>query len=98
MGTFHVLVRATGNHGCERDKKDGEHVVGCERPGCTDCITREFVRRLKKSGAQIHVAEIDHWPLIGLNTEGYTALETSPLEPTGQVQDNLVSGNRRGNF
>jgi len=91
MGQFHVVVRAVGNHGCERDKKAGETVIGCERPGCTDCITREYVRRLKKSGAQVYVAAIDHWPTGTIDT-------VNPLEPTGQVQDDLVTGTRTGSF
>lgn len=62
MGTFRVNVEAVGGHGCQREKGDGETVVGCERPGCPDCITREFVRRLKRSGALVSKAQIVHWP------------------------------------
>ncbi len=62
MGQFTVAVVATGGHGCQREKGDGEHVVGCERPGCPDCITREYVRRLKRSGTQVELAELQHWP------------------------------------
>lgn len=65
MGQFIVTVDATGNHGCMRDVGDGEFVVGCELPHCTDCITREYVRRLKRSGAMVAIAQIVHWP----NTE-----------------------------
>lgn len=62
MGEFRVTVEAVGGHGCQRQFGDGEHVVGCERPGCPDCITREYVRRLKRSGATVNAAEILHWP------------------------------------
>ena len=62
MGQFIVHVDAVGNHGCERSKKDGETVIGCERANCTDCITREYVRRLKRSGADVAAATIVHWP------------------------------------
>lgn len=62
MGEFRVTVTAVGGHGCQRQYGDGEHVVGCERPGCPDCITREYVRRLKRSGATVSAAEILHWP------------------------------------
>lgn len=62
MGTFRVELEAVGGHGCQREIPDGGHVIGCERPGCPDCITREFVRRLKRSGAQVAVAELRHWP------------------------------------
>lgn len=62
MGQFIVSVDAVGNHGCSRDVGDGEFVVGCELPHCTDCITREYVRRLKRSGASLTSATITHWP------------------------------------
>lgn len=62
MGTFVVTVRAVGNHGCERDKKHGEEVVGCGQPYCTDCITREYVAKLKEKGANVEEATILHWP------------------------------------
>jgi hypothetical protein len=62
MGTFLVTVEAVGGHGCQREIGDGEHVVGCERPGCPDCITREYVRRLKRSGATLNIATLTHWP------------------------------------
>ncbi len=62
MGMFRVTVEATGGHGCQREKGDGEHVVGCERSGCPDCITREFVRRLRRCGAMVSKAQLVHWP------------------------------------
>jgi len=62
MGEFRVSVEAVGGHGCQRELGDGEHVVGCERPNCPDCIAREFVRRLKRSGASVTRAELTHWP------------------------------------
>lgn len=91
MGQFHVVVQAVGNHGCERDRPSGEVVMGCERVGCTDCITREYIRRLKKSGATVYVADIDHWPQV-------TEYGINPLEPSGQVQDNLLTAIRTGDF
>jgi hypothetical protein len=62
MGEFRVTVTAVGNHGCQREFGDGETVIGCERPQCTDCITREFVRRLKRAGASVSEAVLLHWP------------------------------------
>ena len=62
MGTFLATVEAVGGHGCQRDKKDGEVVLGCELPHCPDCITREYVRRLKRTGATVNVATLQHWP------------------------------------
>jgi len=62
MGEFRVTVTAVGGHGCQREFGDGEHVVGCERTNCPDCISREYVRRLKRSGAVVSFAELLHWP------------------------------------
>lgn len=62
MGTFLVNIEAVGNHGCEREIGDGGFVVGCEKPHCTDCMVRELVRRLKRSGAAVNEATITHWP------------------------------------
>jgi hypothetical protein len=62
MGEFSVLLTAVGGHGCQRDKVDGEFVVGCERTGCPDCIVREAVRRLKRANVEVRQAEIRHWP------------------------------------
>lgn len=88
MGNFLVTVHAVGNHGCQREIPDGGFVVGCERPGCTDCITREFIRRLKRSGATIDVATVEHWPQQPVTFR----------EPNGQVVDNLATGIRTGTF
>lgn len=62
MGTFVTTVRAVGNHGCQREKKDGELVIGCGQAGCTDCITREYVAKLRSIGTSIVEARVHHWP------------------------------------
>jgi hypothetical protein len=87
MGDFRVTVEALGGHGCQREKGDGETVIGCERPGCPDCMAREFVRRLKRSGATVKLAKIQHWPA---DLPGYTA--------DGEVDDDLLTGVRSGAF
>lgn len=87
MGDFRVTVEAVGGHGCQREKGDGETVLGCDRPGCPDCMAREFLRRLKRSGATVKLAEIRHWPA---DMPGYTA--------EGEVRDNLLTGVRTGEF
>lgn len=92
MGTFRVIVQATGNHGCERDKGDGVNVVGCERVGCVDCIAREFVRRLKRSGAQMNVATLEHWP------EDPLSADDAKKGAAGHPVDDLLSGARSGSF
>jgi len=86
MGDFRVTVEALGGHGCERDKGDGEAVIGCERTGCPDCMAREFVRRLMRSGATVKLAQIEHWPA----SLGY--------DPAGEVRDDLLTGVRTGAF
>lgn len=91
MGMFRVTVVAIGNHGCMRDISDGETVIGCDKSHCTDCITREYVRRMKRSGADVSIANIEHWP-----TDAQSGQFVPP--DTGQVLDNLVTGVRRGTF
>lgn len=87
MGDFRIVVEAVGGHGCQREKGNGETVIGCERQGCPDCMARELVRRLKRSGTTVKVARIDHWPA---DMPGYT--------PEGQVTDDLLTGLRTGAF
>ncbi len=65
MGQFRVTVVAVGNHGCQRDEQRRDpsmFVVGCGQPNCTDCITREYVAKLKASGGSVTEASIHHWP------------------------------------
>jgi hypothetical protein len=62
MGDFRIEVNATGGHGCQRDVKDGGIVAGCGQPTCPDCIAREFVAKLKDSGAMVKDALLIHWP------------------------------------
>lgn len=87
MGQFRVTVEAVGNHGCRRDehRKDPMSVVvGCGQPYCTDCITREYVKRLQASGASVSEATIHHWP----GTNGGDS----------EVVDNLITMRRIGSF
>lgn len=62
MGQFVVHVDAVGNHGCQREVKDGEVVAGCGQPGCTDCVTRRYLADLKATSATVSTATITHWP------------------------------------
>jgi hypothetical protein len=87
MGDFRVTVEALGGHGCQREQGDGETVIGCERSGCPDCMAREFVRRLKRSGATVKLAKIQHWPA---DLPGYA--------PEGEVRDDMLTGVRTGAF
>jgi hypothetical protein len=62
MGTFNVQVTAVGGHGCQREVKDGQTVYGCRRMDCPDCITREYVAQMQRSGASVSEAKLTHWP------------------------------------
>ena len=94
MGDFRLTVEALGGHGCERDKGDGDHVVGCERRDCPDCMARELVRRMKRAGIQIHRAELVHWPHDFVPPHGGTSNYTKENE----VRDDLLTGIRSGSF
>lgn len=87
MGDYRIVIEGLGGHGCERDKGDGEHVVGCERSNCPDCMSRELVRRLKRSGEQVKKAVFTHWPA---DLPGYSV--------ENQVSDDLLTGKRTGSF
>ena len=89
MGTFRVHVQAVGNHGCQREKSGTDVITGCGQPNCTDCITREFIRKLKASGASVSQAHIHHWPDTTLARADSFA---------GDVVDNLLSERRLGRF
>jgi hypothetical protein len=62
MGDFRVEVLGTGNHGCNRDRKSGEKVYGCGNINCADCITAEYIAKLKRAGTIIKSAKLIHWP------------------------------------
>jgi hypothetical protein len=86
MGDYRITIEAMGGHGCQREKGDGEFVVGCERHNCPDCMARELVRRLKRASENVKTARIEHWPA----DLGY--------DPAGSVTDDLLSGRRTGAF
>jgi hypothetical protein len=68
MGQFRVEVTAVGGHGCQRTVKDGEQLQQfCGNPSCPDCVAREFVRSLKRTGVMLERAVLIHWP--GTSTE-----------------------------
>lgn len=90
MGTFRVELQAVGNHGCQREAKNGEQVEGCRQPGCVDCITREYVEKLKASGALFDTTG-------NRDSIGYALLTHWPGQH-GTVTDNLLTGTRNGSF
>ena len=62
MGDFRIEITATGGHGCQREKKNGETVEGCGESYCPDCLVREFVAKLKAQGNSVKDALLIHWP------------------------------------
>lgn len=62
MGNFKIEVEAVGGHGCQREARDGQTVLGCGRMDCPDCIARVFVAELKRKGNSMVSARLVHWP------------------------------------
>ena len=71
MGDFRIVVEAAGGHGCDRNAKEGDQVVGCGRENCPDCITARFVSELQRAGMRPYTALFKHWP-SDLSREGHT--------------------------
>lgn len=61
MGNYRIIVDAMGGHGCERSVLDGQSTIGCQQRNCPDCVTREYVRRLKSINT-VNSAFLIHWP------------------------------------
>jgi hypothetical protein len=84
MGEFRIDIQGVGGHGCQRQLKNGAEVKDCGDPNCPDCLTRRFVKELKKRnffGYQQTYAKLVHWP-----------------GSQNQVTDDLLTGVRQGNF
>jgi len=67
MGTFNINITAAGGHGCDRKTKAGEKLYGrCGKFSCPDCLTYDFVSRMKQSGFFSGLsnpeATFTHWP------------------------------------
>lgn len=90
MGTSIITIRIVGNHGCQREIKDG----GTTKPlcdacmangnhsGCVDAVAREMVAKLASAGSIVE-ANLLHWPEAGNGPK---------------IVDDLVTGKRHGNF
>jgi hypothetical protein len=87
MGMSRITVVVVGNHGCQREKKGADELAPCGNPTCVDCITREYVTKLK-AGNSVEEATIHHWPGSGVRPDG----------AAGDVVDNLLSERRLGSF
>ena len=63
MGISLLEFQSVGGHGCNRDAKVGEVVVGCGRMGCPDCEARRAVVNLMAAGVgSFEKARFVHWP------------------------------------
>ena len=82
MGQFKIEITAVGNHGVDRETKDGEIVNFFQEGNNTpDAVAKLAQLLLQTYGCNIESATITHWP-------------GDPSE----VKDDLISGVRRGNF
>lgn len=87
MGDFRLEMTATGGHGCQREKKSGEPVVGCRRLDCPDCVLVEFVSSFHRK-FPVKAARLVHWP--GQPTEVVDEITVGEFGYASRV--------RRGNF
>lgn len=62
MGDSRITIDVVGNHGCQRDVKDGEKVADdCGQASCIDCAARRLVRELQRNNS-VNSAKLEHWP------------------------------------
>lgn len=63
MGSSRLEFQSVGGHGCNRDAKVGEEVVGCGKMGCPDCEARRAIEQLLRAGVgSFENARFVHWP------------------------------------
>lgn len=94
MGNFRIVIDAVGDHGQDRDKKDGETVdFGTDKP---ESIAKKAVEEMKAKGVNVLSAKCYHWPADTV----YQGEPTAPLDGNGKecITDDLVTGVRRGQF
>lgn len=88
MGDFRIVINAVGGHGCDRTAKDGDAREGCGSFNCPDCLTVDFVKKLRETGSSVGSAELIHWP-----KDSPSGLGGAP-----EIIDNLLTGIRKGAF
>ena len=91
IGEFRVVIEAIGDHGCQREVKDGSDVIGCGSMRCPDCITAKYVADLERSGANVLSAKIQHWP-------GTPCEVVDIFEPKSFMHAPLATRKRIGSF
>jgi hypothetical protein len=63
MGSSLLEFQSVGGHGCNREAKVGEEVMGCGKMGCPDCESRRAVVQLMTAGVgTFERARFVHWP------------------------------------
>lgn len=81
MGMHKIEITMVDGHGCDRNAKEGEPLVGCGRDGCPDCEATAFVKRFAARGSFALPgtgATLTHWP-----------------DTPEEVVDDLVAGIRK---
>jgi hypothetical protein len=80
MGSSVLEFQSVGGHGCNRDAKVNEEVVGCNKFGCPDCEARRAVEAMLRAGVgTFEKASFTHWP--GSSSEVVDEYEWVPLYP-----------------
>jgi hypothetical protein len=99
MGTFRIEIQAVGNHGCQREVKDGGTVDPiCGSSSCPDCIARAVVQKLKDTGCFFDTTtRLLNADGSDAGPAGYAVLKHWPGQEF-EVRDDLLTGVRSGNF
>ena len=94
MGDFRIVIDGIGNHGQDREKKDGEK-VDFEAGGSAtpESIAKHCIDELKAAGVNVTEAKVIHWPV-----DNYGGPELNGRDPQKQIVDDLLSGERKGSF
>lgn len=62
MGNFKIEIEAVGNHGTDRNAKQGDPIVfGTPGPHNPDALAKQFVDQLAMS-CSVSSAKLTHWP------------------------------------
>ena len=80
MGNSVLEFESVGGHGCNREAKVGEEVIGCKRMGCPDCEAVRAVGQMLHAGVGTLIrARFVHWP--GTSTEVVDEITWEPSHP-----------------
>ena len=61
MGNFKIEIEAVGNHGCDREAKQGGTLTSRCGGTCPDCRARAFVDDMRAKDSLVS-ATLTHWP------------------------------------